>query len=311
MIDELRFNYPEAKIDFLVNNRVAELVEDYPNINKVHAIEKDSMSDIKRICIENAYDLVIIVHPTFAIAHGVFHGKVRFRLGTAYRWYSFMFNIKHKQHRKYSLQHELEYNLDLLNELGCKRPENLSPRLIVKDDELKYINKRLSASGINSADKLVAIHIPSLGSALVWSDWNFEELIRLIVNNCDSGVKVVLTGTKADEEQVKGVMGIVGGNNRVFGLFDLNLRQLAALYKRSNVFVGNSSGPIHIAAAVGTFVIGLYSPIKVESATRWGPYTDKKKVFSPDTISNKPQVMDKIKPGEVFGAVKTALTIGG
>ena len=129
MADVLKFNYPEAEIDILVNKRVAELIIDYPNINKVHAIEKETISGIRRICNKGRYDIVIIVRPVFNVSLGVWLSRVKKRLGSGFRWYSFLFNIKHYRHRKYSEQHELEYNLELLNELGCKRIDNIKPQL--------------------------------------------------------------------------------------------------------------------------------------------------------------------------------------
>jgi len=59
-----------------------------------------------------------------------------------------------------------------------------------------------------------------------------------------------------------------------------------------------------IAAAVETFVIGLYSPVKVESPVRWGPLTDKKKIFVPEKDDDSRDVMDDIEPEEVFSFIK-------
>ena len=102
MVNILKSNYVNAKIDILVNKRVAELIDDFPNINKVHSIEKDTLKAIKGICDENKYDVAIIVHPNFNIALAFYLARVKYRIGTGYRWYSFLFNLKHYQHRKYS-----------------------------------------------------------------------------------------------------------------------------------------------------------------------------------------------------------------
>ena len=304
MIDTLNYNFPGSKIDFLVNKRVSELVYDYPNINKVHAIEKDTISDIKQICLENNYDLAIIVHPEYSIAKGIYSAGVKYRLGTANRWYSFLFNIKHKQHRKYSVKHELKYNLDLLNELNCKQIDNIAPKLNVTDETISDVKRKLSSSGINVKDNFIVIHIPSLKSAKVWSDDNFIKLINLITGDNLLQFKIILTGTKDDTSQVKGVVSKLVKSKKVFSIFDLNLRELAGLLKEAKLFIGNSTGPVHIAAAVGTFVIGLYSPVRVESPTRWGPYNDKKKIFVPEKADNSKDVMDAIRPEEVYDFIK-------
>ncbi len=54
------------------------------------------------------------------------------------------------------------------------------------------------------------------------------------------------------------------------------------MIKLASVFVSNSTGPIHIAGAVGTPVVGFYPPIKVMSPRRWGPYTENKAIFVPN-----------------------------
>ncbi|MCI0448683.1 MAG: glycosyltransferase family 9 protein [Chlorobi bacterium] len=304
MIDVLKQNYPRAKIDFLVNKRVYDLVCDYPNINKVHAIEKVTINNMRRLCGGNKYDLAIVVRPLFAIAFGLFLGGVKHRLGSAYRWYSLFFNIKHYQHRKYSVKHELEYNLDLLFELNCKMIKGIRPELKVGIDELDRVKNKLMERRINLSKDFIVIHIPSMDSAKVWSRNNFTELINLILNDPKCDFNIILTGTKDDAQQVKSVIDKLENNMRVYEILDLNLKELAALLKIAKLFAGNSTGPIHIAAAVSTFVVGFYSPVKVESQTRWGPYTHNRKIFSPPADDDSRDVMDDIEPGEVFSFIK-------
>ena len=304
MIDVLKQNYPDAKIDFLVNKRVYDLISDYSNINKVHAIEKVTISNVKRLCVDNKYDLAVVVHPQFAIAAGLFLAGVKYRLGTAYRGYSFFFNIKHHQHRKYSLKHELEYNLDLLYELNCRRIKEIKPVLKVENDVLGKVKSQLFGLGIDLSKDFIVVHIPSMDSAKAWSEKNFIELISIILRDEKCDFSIILTGTKDDAPQVKSVIDKLENNKRVFDILDLNLRELAAVLKMAKLFVGNSTGPIHIAAAVGTFVVGFYSPVRVESETRWGPYTDKKKIFSPPADDDSREVMDDIEPEEVFSFIK-------
>jgi heptosyltransferase-3 len=89
--------------------------------------------------------------------------------------------------------------------------------------------------------------------------------------------------------------------DNIFIINDLDIREFTALCKSTKLFVSNSTGPIHIAAAVGTFCVGFYSPVRQESAVRWAPYTDKKKIFTPDLEEGESlhNIMDKIKPEDV------------
>jgi ADP-heptose:LPS heptosyltransferase len=227
-------------------------------------------------------------------------GGVKHRLGTAYRWYSFLFNIKHYQHRKESIKHELEYNLDLLTELECDVKYS-KPAINVKQNVIKSVSDYLNKRGVNTA-KFIVIHIPSLGSAKMWSDENFIKLINLITSHSD--IQIVLTGTPDDKSQIENAIAKLDNSGNVYPVYDLNLKHIAALLQLSKLFIGNSTGPIHIAAAVGTFCIGIYSPVRVESAVRWGPYTETKKIFQPDSDVDSTDVMDDIKPDEVFEFVR-------
>lgn len=286
----------------MVNRKVFELVQDYPNINKVHAIEKDSLTHIKKICKENNYDLAIAVRPLFVIAIALFLAGVKYRLSTGYRWYSFLFNIRHFEHRKFSVKHELEYNLNLLDELECKKIENVQPVIAVKPGMTEKIQIKLDKLGVDKKKKFIIVHPGSRGSAKTWKAKNFTELINLLVNDSSFSLNIILTGTKLDELILNAIENGIKNRENVYKITDMNLEEFAALCKMCVLFISNSTGPIHIAAAVGTFCIGFYSPLTVESAVRWGPYTEKKKVFTPEIGVNghENDVMDEIKPVDVY-----------
>lgn len=306
VIDTLKFNFPASEIDFLVNKRIAELIYDYPNINKVHAIEKENIKDIKRIAQEGRYDLAVVERPKFKTALALFLAGVKYRLGTGYRWYSFLFNIRHYGHRKYAEKHELEYNLDLLDEIGCSRLSEVKPKLDVKEPEILSMQMKMKEHNIPFDKPFIIIHPGMMGSALAWKKENFIELINLLHSKEITNINIIITGTPAEDELLKEVSGKT--DDRVFIVNYLSLKEFAALIKLAKIFISNSTGPIHIAAAVGTFVIGFYSPIKVQSETRWGPYTDKKKIFTPANLTEG-DVMDEIKPEEVYDFIKSHLLI--
>jgi ADP-heptose:LPS heptosyltransferase len=63
-----------------------------------------------------------------------------------------------------------------------------------------------------------------------------------------------------------------------------DLRTLAAVLSLARVVVANSTGPLHLAAAVGTRVVGLYPSRKAMSPRRWGPVGEPHRVMQPDSI---------------------------
>jgi ADP-heptose:LPS heptosyltransferase len=309
MADALKFNYPEAEIDILVNKRVAELIIDYPNINKVHAIEKETISGIRRICNNGKYDIVIIVRPVFNVSLGVWLSRVKKRLGSGFRWYSFLFNIKHYRHRKYSEQHELEYNLELLNELGCKRIDNIKPQLAHNSEAEQEMQRKLNEHQVPLDKPFIIVHPGSLGSAMTWKTDNFIELINKISSSKDLDFNIILTGSRDENDLLNKVKSNIIHSERIFLIDFLNLKELAELIRKAKLFISNSTGTIHIAAAVNTFTIGFFSPITAENKVRWAPYTDKKKIFSPVGYTGEDS-MDSIEVDEVFAFVKKYLQTG-
>lgn len=304
--DVLRETFPKAVIDMLVQSRVHGLIEDYHAIDNVIKIDEVTVSGISKLCREGNYDLAIAVYPEFSLALGLKLGGVKHRLGTGYRWYSFLFNLKHYQHRKEALKHESRYNLDLLEVLNIFYNKELKPNIKVSDEYMfKAIEKITKANPgkiLNASDTYIVIHIPTLGSAKVWRNENFSFLINLLLQN-NADYKIIFTGTEEEIQQILQVIDNYIENNMILIALNLTLKELAALLNRAKLFLGNSTGPVHIAAAVGTFVVGLYSPVKVESPVRWGPLTENKKIFVPPKDDDSRDVMNDIKPEEVHNFI--------
>jgi heptosyltransferase III len=128
----------------------------------------------------------------------------------------------------------------------------------------------------------------------------------------NAGARVIITGGKNEDNVVASVKSLAG-SKAVSLVGTLNLKEYAALMKTARVFISNSTGTLHIAAAVGTPVIGLYPQITALSAKRWGPYTDKKVVFTPvnkpvdckiclKQINTPCECMETIRVDDVFQA---------
>jgi ADP-heptose:LPS heptosyltransferase len=87
---------------------------------------------------------------------------------------------------------------------------------------------------------------------------------------------------------------------------------MIALIEKSHIFIANSTGPLHIAAALGKYVIGFYPNQLACSSKRWGPYSDKSYVFTPEGECEdckreqcaSPDCMNSIKVTDVFGRVQ-------
>jgi heptosyltransferase III len=224
------------------------------------------------------FDTAVAAFPRFRIALLLWLCGIPMRIGSGYRWYSFLFNKRVYEHRKTAEKHEAEYNLSLVKVLGCKIPEKLETRLVITEQEKRIAQEIRLKLGFASDEPVVLLHPGSGGSA---RDWKSERFIELAEKLEKQGLSVVVSGGKEEEILVNEIARNAGSSVKPF-ISTLRLKEFAAFIQTAKLFIANSTGPLHIAAAVGTPVIGFYPPIPVMSPKRWGPLTNKKKIFVPD-----------------------------
>jgi lipopolysaccharide heptosyltransferase II len=276
----IKQHYPNAKVTFLVRAYTKALVENNHFIDEVIILKEESSKilitkNVEQLKQKN-FDTAIVVYPTFKIALIIFLSGIKYRVGSGYRLYSFLFNKKVYEHRKDAAKHELEYNLSLLSQLGINHiggTNNVSFDLDVNKSSLNKVESLLSSRGINNEEKFVIVHPGSGGSAV---DLPLEKFVELVKMLTDKKIKVVLTGSENEKE----ICNKLVLNELTFNLAGkLNLEELIALISESSLLVANSTGPIHIAAALGKYTFGFYPKVKVCSAKRDGDLIQKRNLF--------------------------------
>lgn len=284
----IKKHYPDCRVTFLLRNYTSEIAANHPYIDDVIILKEiDGKIPIRKnisILKVKTFDFAIIVYPTFVTALIVFLSRIKIRIGSGYRWYSLLFNKKVFEHRKYAEKHELEYNISLLNELGIHQkpvPGNVSFDLQVDSKSLEKVNKILMDFRIDFDKPVIIIHPGSGGSAV---DLPTEKMAAIVQNLSGSkDINIIITGAKNELGLCK---SITSGTNAINFAGMFNLKEMTALISLCKVFISNSTGPIHIAAALGKSVVGFYPKILACSEKRWGPYTTKKIIFSPEIDCN-------------------------
>ncbi len=292
-VEALKSIFPNARVTMLVSGYTSTLVEGiagtllYTRDGKPRPFF-EMLREIQNV----HFDVVLVAFPHFRIALLLWLAGIPVRIGTGYRWYSFFFNKKIYEHRKTAEKHEAEYNLSLLKGLGHTVSSKPEAKIIISQQEKKTASDARQSLGISDTDRLVLLH-PGSGSSA--RDWKPERFAQLAVELTKHGYQVVITGGKMEEALVHRVAHEAENGVKLF-ISTLNLKEFAAFIQTAKLFVANSTGPLHIAAAVGTPVIGFYPPVRVMSPKRWGPLTDKKTIFIPD-----PERCPRCKGGECQG----------
>ncbi|MHB1050812.1 MAG: glycosyltransferase family 9 protein [Bacteroidota bacterium] len=279
MLPVLKKNFPAAEISVMVRNYTRDIVARHSCVAEIIRWEQNgerSVSFYVDLLKQKRFDIVIIPYPRFLLALIVFLARIPVRVGTGYRWYSFLFNAKVYEHRKDALRHEAEYNLNLLKAIGIEDTGTPEFELPIPDDVQKKIDAQLAADAVG---RFAVLHPGSGGSARDWPAENFAGLGDAL--HSEEKLTVILTGGAHEQAVTSAVIKKMKSAPLDYtGKF--SLQELGALYKRAVLFVSNSTGPLHIASAVGTPVVAFYPPIVQCSAVRWGPYTQRKRVFTAD-----------------------------
>lgn len=309
----IKNHFPDCKITYLVRDYTKGLLKGHQYIDDVITLEESKgkpilFSNIKKISKYN-FDYSIISYPNFLIALIIFFSGIAERIGTGFRWYSFLFNKKVFVHRKYASKHEAEFNVDLLKELNIFEeisPSHVSFDLPITDIDKIEAKQFLYRKGIKKNKPIIIIHPGSGNSSVDLPKEKFKELIILINSNLEA--QVIITGSEVEKDLCNEL--IISDKIKSFA-GEFSLRQLTAIINESDIFISNSTGPLHIAAALDKHVIGFYPKILSCSAKRWGPYSDKSLVFVPEincdlcTIEkcNKINCMSSINIADAFANI--------
>jgi heptosyltransferase-3 len=276
--------YPHIYVDILSSSynssilKYAAYVDNSISIDNDHGMRKSS-GEIADEINRGRYDIIIFARPDLPTAFASFLAGIPIRIGTSRRAYSFMFNRRVDLPRRHSYKHEVDLNLMLLEPLALTpAPGTLSPVLEAKPN--RGMDHILGAAKLE--DDFVIVHPGSGGSAPNWPEEYYRELIR----DLGANIKVVLTGQgKFDIDTDGMIINLMNATS-----FD----ELMSVISRCRLLISGSTGPLHIAAALGRPVLGLYPDHPVLGVHRWGPRGKYAEAISPDKQNgHKCRINDK------------------
>lgn len=304
LITEAKKVFKNAKIIFFVKKYTEDLLTGYEGVDEL-LIEEDSagFSEKYRLFKSKDPDLVINVKPRFDLALIFFLLRTKYRIGTGYRWYSFLYNYKVYEHRKISVKHESDYNLNLLKTyFNDIREEKIFFFSYDKEEEFK-LNKKLDLFNFSLNDKFIIIHPGSGGSSKDLPKEKFSEFTDLFFEEFRDH-RIIFTGLEAESGLTAEIINITREKNkeRITDLTGkLSLREHMILTDHSELFVSNSTGPIHLAGALNKRIIGFYPNEKHMSDIRWGPLGKNSIVIKPEKNSDD---MSSIRTEDILSSAK-------
>ncbi|MEI7541729.1 MAG: glycosyltransferase family 9 protein [bacterium] len=301
LIKEVKAKYPAVKITVLVSQYANDLLLNNPNVYSTIIYDKKRPDLLLSKLKTEKFDTVIAAYPRPELAWYFFKTGIPQRYGTASRWYSFLYNQKVAMSRKKSEKSEADYNLMTAGKLldnvtAVKEYYFITEK--EKQNGLEYIKQKGIGSGF------IIIHPGSKGSA-----WNLSEVVysKLADEILEDGYHILLTGGKTEKDLLNKIKNNMTQKNNIFIMNEeLTMRQFAGVIAQAEVLISSSTGPMHIAAALGVKTLSFFPPDTIASMKpkRWACLGNKQVIIQPKNNNPKPQDMDLIDRKIILSKLK-------
>jgi len=323
--------FPDSFLGVIVRPYTVPLIQGNPFVDQVIVYDCDE----KQGKLRNFFRLVSTIRKAnFDIGMSLFStpksalllrlARIPHCAGPASKVEQILYQQRIRQKRSKGNKHEAEYNIDIAcsvissvfgaatEEKARKIGKDIKPYIHVSKDETEQTNRLLSSMGIGANEKILIVHPGSGGSSRNWSPERYGAICDAIKLNTKNNV--IVTWGRGEKEVIKRLDGSTKTKHMDYGGDGKSLRELISLLKRADVIFTSSTGPLHIAAAVGTRTVSLYCPIRVCLPRRWGPRGEEgqNRVMLPDvpicercTHSKCPyfDCMESIKDEDVINAI--------
>jgi heptosyltransferase-1 len=321
---DLKRSFPEAEIDWLVESKARVLLDGNPWLHEVVEIDTHrwrrswssaTLSDMRRIAGKlrsRQYDVAIDFQ-------GLWKSAVLGKVSGARKLVGFdRTTLKEPGCRIFydepikpalTARHVIDIYKELPRSLGVT-PGPHCFHLSVPEEDQQYIAQQLSSRQISDC---VLLNPGGGWDTKNWAPENYALLHDKLRQ--ETGLHSVLTWGPGEEPLVERVLAACVGTPPV--TFPTSLTQLIALLKQAKLFVGGDTGPLHLAAACGTPIVGIFGPTDPQ---RNGPFSSEDIVVSHQVpcgpcykrtcpIYNK-ECLRLVQVDEVSQAVQRRLEVG-
>jgi len=277
-IAALRQRFPRARIDLVVNGRGQEVLSGNPNIDSFvlyeapwHAAWRGKRVDRRRAFLEfwrvvrrlrhEHYDLAFELRGDFRDIVFTAATGARIKEGSGWRGGSLLLHYDVPFDKA---EHRVDFARRIVAAAGAMA-ESTPPKIHITDDERTSAHQKLP-----KAAYLIAFH---LGAGFPNKCLPIEKFAQVANGLCDRAKsaerQIVVIGGPEDRGLVEDF------KRKVFAepldlVGKLSIKETAAVLERCQLFIGNDSGPMHLAAAVGTPVVAFFGPSEPQHYRPYG-----------------------------------------
>lgn len=305
-LEGIRRKFFRAKITVMTGKPAASLVEASGYADLTISVDRVALRDgakirsIARIfklikdTRRQRFDFVIDLHSLSETNLLAFLSGARKRLlaDRPGRSFNFLSNFTPRSPTEDQTKHAVDRYLDVVNPLEIPNL-NRVPCLNLKPVHHQKIDQILTSAAITPKEILVGMSPGAGHPGRRWPLKFFAEVAMRLEK--DDGVRVIIFPGPEEQTIMDGVTNIFPPSTIV--MRELDIPQLAAAFARLSLLISNNSGPMHVAAAVGTPVISLHGRLIPDSFT---PIGDGHRVIFAPSVS-------EIMPAQVYTPAKELL----
>ncbi len=274
-IRAIRAAKPSRRITLLASSSGARVAAHVPEIDTVIRYEapwvKNARTDESGTAVDRALIEVLAAHRFDAAVIFTAYSQSPIACALVCRMAGIPLRLAHCRENPYlllsdwlpetepgqQLRHEVDRQLDLVAGFA-PRPADLRLSFRVRDADRTALATKLRGAGIDPAAARIVVHPGASAPSRRWPAAHFAQALRELAH-CQQR-DIVLTGDAGEAALVAAVVSQAGAPARVHDFAGrLSLGEFGALLDGADLLIANNTGPVHIAAALGTPVVDLYA----------------------------------------------------
>ncbi|MCP4649395.1 MAG: hypothetical protein GY853_04850 [PVC group bacterium] len=286
----LKKEYPKSFVGYLCNRQVAALLQDNPDVDELLFFSRGDFKKAKKesfikgvsflfraFCRLRSLKFDIVVDLSLVSQYSV----LMWFLGVKERWgFDYRNRGRFLTHKVkingFQDKHVTEYYRDLLLRMNIKDFES-NLKVNVNRREEEWADEFLKLKGVHPDVLLIGISPfggKSWGPDAASKQWPQERFARVAKQLIEKHKAVVVfLGVKDEKKSIENICRIIDSQSVINAAGETDLTQLSALISCLDVFIGNDSGTLHIAAALGVKTVALFGAVDERV---YGPVTSKK-----------------------------------
>ena len=272
VLDALRHRWPKAYLAMLAHSYTRDLLERNPCLDAIFEDDPESVhrgpagfyGQVRRLRAQ-AFDTALVLMPTMRHVWMIFLAGIPRRISVGRKVYHALTCTRSlSRHRYIPLRHESDFCLDLARIIDAREPGN-RPLIELTEEERQDARAVLDR---RPGQPVIGIHPGNGRNAPNWTIERYARLAKILQDR--HGAKIIVTGSAEEGHLAEAIVSALEGPALSLA-GRLALGELIAVIGELDLLVSSSTGPMHLAGALGVPTVSVFCPLPARSPERWRP----------------------------------------